>query len=117
MKGLKPFENWLELPVATPKSDPSWFSVPLTLREDAGFSRKEIVDFLEKQNIETRPLLGGNVLKQPAYENLGCRTTPMENTDYFHDNSFYVGCHPGLNNEMIDFMVQQFDAFFKKRKK
>ena len=79
--------------------------------------RKEIVDFLEKQNIETRPLLGGNVLKQPAYENLECRTTPMENTDYFHDNSFYVGCHPGLNNEMIDFMVQQFDAFFKKRKK
>ena len=116
VKGLKPFENWLELPVATPKSNPSWFSVPFTLREDAGFPRKEIVDFLEKQNIETRPLLGGNVLKQPAYENLECRTTAMTNTDYFHDNSFYVGCHPGLTNEMIDYMVSQFEAFLKKRK-
>ena len=109
----KQFDDFLQLPVETKNSKASWFSIPLTIRENAGFNRTQLVSFLEKANIETRPLLGGNVLKQPAYKNIKYRSTEMKNTDYFHENSFYVGCHQGLTAEMIDYMFGQFDTFFK----
>jgi len=114
VNSLKPFEDYLELPAETKGSKMvSWFSVPITVRKDAPFSRKEIVDYLEKSRIETRPLLGGNLLKQPAYRNLEYRATSLDNTNFFHDNSFYVGCFPGITSEMRGYIVSVFAGFFK----
>ena len=112
-QGLKEFEKYLILPKSLEGSKPSWFSVPLTLRKECGFKREDLVNYLEKNNIETRPLLGGNLLKQPAYKGMEFRSTPLTNTDYYHNNSFYIGCYPGINQEMIDFILKTFSDFFK----
>ncbi|MFH1225451.1 MAG: lipopolysaccharide biosynthesis protein RfbH [Candidatus Diapherotrites archaeon] len=116
VSSLRPFEKFLQLPEETKNSEACWFAVPLTIKEGAPFSRRDIVDFLEKKNIETRPLLGGNILKQPAYNGMKFRSTPLPNTDYFHDNSFYIGCHPGLTHEMLDYIACSFGEFFKRPK-
>ncbi|MAG10913.1 lipopolysaccharide biosynthesis protein RfbH [Candidatus Pacearchaeota archaeon] len=114
MNGLKKFEKYLTLPKVLEGSKPSWFAIPITLKSDCGFSREELVDYLEKNNIETRPLLGGNLAKQPAYQEIDFKSSPLPHTDYCHVNSFYIGCYPGITQEMINFVLNVFEDFFRK---
>lgn len=69
-EGLKDFEDRFVLPQATPNSDPSWFGFLLTVRENAGFTRDEIVRHLEEHNIQTRMLFSGNIIKHPCFDDL-----------------------------------------------
>lgn len=113
IRGLKKFERYLILPKTLKEGRASWFSVPLTLKPNCSFKREALVNYLEKNNIETRPLLGGNLAKQPAYRDTEFRSLKLDNTDYCHNNSFYVGCYPGINQEMINFMLSIFEEFFR----
>jgi CDP-6-deoxy-D-xylo-4-hexulose-3-dehydrase len=112
-RGLKKFEKYLILPRVLEESKASWFALPITLKSDCKFEREDLVNFLEKNNIETRPLLGGNLMKQPAYKNLHFKSSSLVNTDYCHENSFYIGCYPGIKREMIDFVLKVFEDFFR----
>ena len=62
---LKPLEDILILPQATPNSDPSWFGFPITLRPDAPVTRDALVQHLNEKKIGTRLLFGGNLVRQP----------------------------------------------------
>jgi CDP-6-deoxy-D-xylo-4-hexulose-3-dehydrase len=115
-KALKKWENYLILPKATPNSSPDWFSIPLTVSRDAPFKKDSLVNWLEKHNIETRPLLGGNIIKHPAYKNIKYRATNLKSTNFFHESSFYIGCYPGLTEQMLKYIIQTFDEFFKNLK-
>lgn len=113
---LKRYEKFLILPRALPQADPNWFSLPLTVREDAGFTRGELVRFLEDRKIETRMLFAGNILRQPAYRSIPHRSAgTLENTEKTVGGTFFVGVYPGLTDEMLSYMVDSFDLFFKDR--
>jgi CDP-4-dehydro-6-deoxyglucose reductase, E1 len=114
IRGLKKFEKYLILPKTLKESRPSWFAVPITIKTGYKFKREDLVNYLEKNNIETRPLLGGNLTKQPAYKEIEFRSTNLINTDYCHENSFYIGCYPGINQEMINFVLSTFESFFNE---
>ncbi len=67
LAGLEPLENSLLLPRATPGADPSWFGFPNGIRREASFRLTELIRLLKKQQeIGTRLLFGGNLLRQPA---------------------------------------------------
>jgi len=61
--------DFIELPEATKNSDPSWFGFPITLKEDSGVTRVELLKFLDEANIGTRLLFAGNLTRQPYFEN------------------------------------------------
>lgn len=110
--GLKKYENSLILPHATPNSDPSWFGFPIIVREDAPFSRDDIVRYLEDYKIATRMLFGGNLLKQPAYSDMNYRVSgDLVNTDLVMENLFWIGVYPGLTEEMIQYVLEKFGEF------
>ncbi|MBJ7450050.1 MAG: lipopolysaccharide biosynthesis protein RfbH, partial [Parachlamydiales bacterium] len=69
---LKPFQDWLILPEASPNSDPSWFGFPVTLKEGAPITRNQLIQHLEDNRIHSRLLFGGNLLCQPAYKDIEC---------------------------------------------
>ncbi len=111
--GLKPFEEFLILPQPTPSSDPSWFGFLLTVRPGAPFSRNQIVGYLEERKIATRLLFGGNLIRQPAYQNIPHRVVgPLTNTDIVMNLTFWIGVFPGLTPAMIDYILETFTAFF-----
>ena len=70
---LKPYEDVLELPESTPAAEPSWFGFPIGVREDAPFSRDALTRELDAKRIGTRLLFGGNLVRQPAYQNIKYR--------------------------------------------
>ena len=111
---LKPLEECLMLPQATPGSDPSWFGFPIGVRENSPFSRDELIHALESKKIATRLLFGGNLLRQPAYEGCEYRVVgDLPNTDFVMNNVFWIGVYPGLTTEMLDYVADTIQLFTK----
>jgi CDP-6-deoxy-D-xylo-4-hexulose-3-dehydrase len=112
-QGLKTFEKYFVFPEPTTHSEPSWFGFPILVKEDAPFTRQNIVQYLEENKIATRMLFGGNLLKQPAYANITCRILgPLTNTDCVMNNLFWIGVYPGITENMSKYIVETFDLFF-----
>jgi len=112
--GLRPFSEFLMLPVPTPNSQPSWFGFLLTIRPDAPFSRNALIQHLQAHKVATRLLFGGNLLRQPAYQNIRHRVVgDLHNTDIAMNQSFWIGVYPALTDEMIDYVIGVFADFFK----
>jgi CDP-6-deoxy-D-xylo-4-hexulose-3-dehydrase len=110
-EGLKPYEEHLILPTLDPRSDPSWFGFPITVRD--GLSRLELVQWLENANVETRQVFGGNILKQPAYANIPHRVHgSLQESDRVMRDTFFIGVYPGLTDEMAEFVLERFREFF-----
>jgi dTDP-4-amino-4,6-dideoxygalactose transaminase/intein/homing endonuclease len=109
---LKKYERYFILPKATEDSEPSWFGFPLSVKEDAPFTRSKIVNYLEENKIATRMLFGGNLTKQPAYENVNFRIYgDLKNTDLVMNNLFWIGVYPGITKEKLDYVVRAIDRF------
>ena len=112
---LKKYENYFILPRATPNSKPSWFGFPITVKRNAGFTRRKIVNYLEENKIAIRMLFGGNIIKQPYFKNINYRIFDnLENTDYIMNNTFWIGVYPGLSPKMLRYLISVLDKFFKK---
>ena len=110
--GLAPFEDDLLLPIATPESDPSWFGFVVTVRPEARFTRDELVRHLESRKIATRLLFGGNLTRQPAFDEVEYRVSGgLANTDVVMNQALWIGCYPGLSEPMIEYVIDEFGGF------
>ena len=92
---------------ATPGSDPSWFGFMMIMKKPDHRRLTEICRFLEAKKIGHRRLFGGNLLWQPAYENIKHRTVGrLVNTEKIALGGLFLGVYPGLTEEMLQYMVQ-----------
>ncbi len=103
-------EDKLILPVPCENSKPSWFGFLITCKE--GVDRRKIVEYIESQNIQTRMLFAGNLIKHPCFDEMratgeGFRIAgDLTNTDRIMNDTFWVGVYPGMTDEMIDNMAK-----------
>jgi len=110
------WEKYFILPKQLLKAKPCWFSFPLTIRDDAPFTRHEITMYLEERMIQTRPLFAGNVTKQAAYKNKEYRVVgDLPNADRILHNTFFTGVYPGLSLPEIDYIAESIVDFLKKK--
>jgi CDP-6-deoxy-D-xylo-4-hexulose-3-dehydrase len=113
---LSKYEQYFILPDSLPRAEPCWFAFPITVKKDAPFKRKDIVDFLEKRHIDTRPIYGGNLLRQPAFENISCRMPrKLANSDYVMKSGFFIGLHQGLTKEILAYVLETFEDFIRQK--
>ena len=133
--GLKPFDKYFILPSWDAKAEPSWFGFLLSVKDDAGFNKTELCKFLEDNNIGTRALFAGNMLRQPAFvedeimlrignsvllnsKDLGEEHYKLlPNTDKAMNASFWVGVWPGLEDADIDGIIAVFAKFIEEKTK
>jgi CDP-6-deoxy-D-xylo-4-hexulose-3-dehydrase len=109
------YEEYFILPSWPAKSDPSWFCFPLTMNNDASFSREKITSFLEKSGIQTRLFFAGNIMRQPAYKNMKCRIVgKLSNCDKIMKDSFFIGVYPGIDRERMNYIVGKIEEFMKR---
>jgi len=106
------YSRYFMLPKIPRGSSPSWYSFPLMVRPTAPFKRWEIVEYLEKNNIETRPLFTGNITRQPAYRGIDFkRVGALENSDLATESGFFIGVYPGIDGERMDYMISVIRRF------
>lgn len=92
-----------------------WFGYPITINPDAPFKRKELVDFLEGKNIETRPIMAGNITEQPAIKFVNHKVSgDLKNSKFVMRNSFFFGNHQGIGKEEREYIADCFDEFMRK---
>jgi len=115
-EGFKKYKDLFILPEATEGSDPAWFAFPVTVVNDVGFTRTELTNYLNENMIETRNLFGGNLLRQPAYQNIKHRTIgELKNTDRIMNDTFFLGTYPGIGSEQIEYTMNIIDKFVRSR--
>jgi dTDP-4-dehydro-2,6-dideoxy-D-glucose 3-dehydratase len=106
----------LLLPEPTPRSDPSWFGFVITVLPSAGYTRQELVAFLESRQIATRRFFGGNLTRHPAYQQVRYRVHgELINSDIVTEDTFWIGVYPGLTEEMIGYMTESITEFTRTR--
>ena len=111
-KRLSTCSDFLELPVATKNSDPSWFGFPITLKEDCPVTRNDLISYLDQNKIGTRLLFAGNLTKQPYMKNCHFRISEdLINTDHIMNNTFWIGVQPSLTKEMLEFVVNKIETY------
>ena len=110
--GLSNLDDKIILPVPTENSDPSWFGFPITVREQN--IREKFINFLNEKKIGTRLIFAGNLVKQPYMKNLKFKVSgDLKNTDIIMNDSLWIGVYPGLNKNMLNYMVECIQDFFK----
>lgn len=116
-ENLKCLEDKLILPEATENSNPSWFGFLITVRE--GVSRKELVEYIENHNIQTRALFAGNIIKHPCFDDIRETNSyrvvsDLENSNRILNDTFWIGVYPGMTTEKLDYMIKTIKKYFNR---
>jgi CDP-6-deoxy-D-xylo-4-hexulose-3-dehydrase len=109
---LNSCKEFIQLPEATPHSDPSWFGFPITLKSNCPVSRVDLTTYLDQNKIGTRLLFAGNLTRQPYMANAQYRVVgELINTDVVMNNTFWIGVQPSLTHEMLDYVAEQIETY------
>lgn len=111
---LESSSDFLQLPQATPNSDPSWFGFPLTINEDAGgTSRMDLLNYLDQNKIGTRLLFAGNITAQPYMIGRNYRISGnLESTNIAMNRTFWLGIYHGLTRSQIEYVAEKINSYF-----
>ncbi|MGB7265281.1 MAG: DegT/DnrJ/EryC1/StrS family aminotransferase [Terracidiphilus sp.] len=108
---LAPYSEALQLPTCPPDRTHSFMMYGLVLRKD---SKKRLVNFLERANVETRDMLP--LTNQPIYERL--LGSGLEDrypvAKWINKSGFYIGCHSYMSDSEVEFVTGAFHRFFSQ---
>lgn len=99
------------------KAKPSYFGFPLIVKSNAPFSRNELTQYLEKNQIGTRNIFSGNLLRHPAYTKAKKEFKiigQMENADIIMNNAFWLGVWPGIDKPRLNYIKKTVTNFLSK---
>lgn len=87
------------------------FGFPITLKEEG--QRTLLQEYLKQEGIDSRLIFSGNVTRQPYMKGRNFRISgTLENTDKIMRDSLWIGCHPSLTQENLEYMVNRIETFF-----
>ena len=112
-------KDYFIVPKIRKKVRTNFLAYPIIIKENKKFNRKKLQIFLEKNNIQTRPIFSGNILRHPAFKNLKSgqnKLNSFKNADYIMKNGLLIGCHQGLNKNNIDYIHNKINYFIKRKK-
>ena len=90
----------------------------MVLKNKKYFDRDDICNFLNKNGIETRPIIAGNLARQPANNLFEHRISGnLKNSDFIMDYGFSVGVHQSLSDDSINYVVDKIIEFINLRTK
>lgn len=103
-------EKYFVLPEACENADPNWFGFMLTCKE--GVDRNKVVQYMEDNQVQTRMLFAGNIIKHPCFDEMrktgeGFRVVgSLDNTDEIMNHSFWLGVYPGITEDMTNYIAE-----------
>lgn len=115
-KELSRFDEYFEMQRELPKGESSWFGIPLIVKEAAPFSVGELTAFLNSAGIETRPIICGNIARQPALHHFPHRTIgSLKNADRVMERAFSFGNHQAIDEHARGYIAERIAAFLQDR--
>ncbi len=115
-KYFSSYKEFFVLPKQLKEVQTSWLGFPLTITNDAPFSRIQLLKYMENNNIQTRPIFTGNILRQPGFKSMLAQNLQKDYpvTDEIMKNGFILGCNHGLEKKHMDYMIKSLSSFLDK---
>ena len=113
---FKKFDKHFIVPKIEKNVKTNFLAYPIILKDNLNFTRKEIQIYLEKNNIQTRPIFSGNTLRHPAFSSLINNVNKLNsftNSDYIMKYGLLIGCHQGLKEKDISYIHSKILKFIK----
>ena len=111
-KKLTEFNNEFSFQQETKNSKSSCFGFPIILKNTSNVDLNNFTSFLNKNKIESRPIICGNIAKQPAMKKFPHITLgDLSNSNYVMQNSFSIGNHQNINEQSIDYVASKIQEF------
>jgi CDP-6-deoxy-D-xylo-4-hexulose-3-dehydrase len=79
------------------------FAMPIICRDEETFKRYR--RRFEGADVEIRPIIAGDMSRQPFYAKYVKNVVPCPNAEFIHKNGFYFGNNPELTDDEIDLLV------------
>ena len=114
------FENYKDLfitPRVLAKVKTNFLAYPVIIKQNSYFNRKDLQIYLENNNIQTRPIFSGNILRHPAFTKLISSRNKLnlyKNSDYIMSNGILIGCHQGLSVKQMKYLHQKLKFFLRQ---
>ncbi len=103
---------FLSGPVVDERASVQWMALPIMIDADAPFTRSDLASYLESTGVETRPIIAGNLARQPAARLFpGLASGPLRGADAVHDRGLYVGLSPLFPDSALDRLVDVLTSF------
>jgi CDP-6-deoxy-D-xylo-4-hexulose-3-dehydrase len=90
-------------------SQPSPFGFPIYAE---GFA-EDLIRHLEDRKIATRRVFAGNITRQPGFHGMPNIAFGLSGSDDVMENMFWIGCSPNITKEMMHYVFEAFDEYFK----
>ena len=114
--GLKKYEKFLILPTNNKKYKNTFLFYPLTIKKNTFFTKNELVEFLEENGIETRPVMAGNMVEQPVTKMFNYKVVgKLKNSEFIMRNSFLIGNHHGIKRLQREYVLNKIIEFLEKK--
>ena len=112
---LANYESVLDMQAETPGGHHSWFGVPITLKADAPFTLNEFMQHLESQNIETRPIICGNIARQPGLKLYEHRVIgDLKHASHVMDYGMAFGNHQEVDDNARQYIALHLRNFMQR---
>lgn len=95
-----------------PYADHSYYGFGVVVEDSATYDSERLAQYLENNGIETRPVMGGNLAKHPAFEDVTVRGS-LTGAEDIMQNGLFVGIHHGLTEERVAHMQDAFEQFLE----
>jgi len=113
---LAQYGDFFDFQEETSKGRHSWFGFPMRVKKEAGFKVAELTKALNAANIETRPIIAGNIARQPALKMYEHRVAgDMRHSNAVMDGAFSFGNHQDVDSGARSYIAEQVRAFLRGR--
>jgi CDP-6-deoxy-D-xylo-4-hexulose-3-dehydrase len=113
INSIKASSNWknqFSFQMIIDNCTPSWFGLPIFINEKYKKYKKKYIKFLEKSGIETRPIISGNFVNQPAIKKfkLNKENKKFPNAQKVEETGFFIGLHTNkISDQELNFLVDK----------
>ena len=117
LKFFSKYVDYFKLPEVFKNVKTPWLAFPLVIKKNKKFNRMQFQIFFEKNNIQTRTIFTGNILRQPIMKNLKYKKhqNSEKNSDDVMENGILIGCHQGLFKNDLIRIEKVFEKFAKEK--
>ncbi len=110
IKNSNDWNNQIDFLDSNKKVKPSWFGMPILINKRYISKKSKFLNYLNKNGIETRPIISGNFINQPASKlyKLNKRRETFKNADQIEKRGFFIGLHPKkINKNLVKFLTKK----------
>jgi CDP-4-dehydro-6-deoxyglucose reductase, E1 len=114
--GLKIYSKFLRFHPDSKNIKNSNMVFPITVIKNKFFTKDQLTKHLGKNNIDTRPVMTGNIIDQPVMKYIKFKKgSELKNSEYISNNSFLIGNHHLISSETQDYVIKCISSFLEKK--